>query len=249
MVSITREDGDVSNELLSGITDNLKFFIENITCVRETFGFSQTTLSTQLNKTRKELTEFINHNNISEKEDEIVIPNTKRKSYRNLERSVRRAEQAFNLIPPSYLVSLVSLFDSFYAGLVRCIYNLCPEKLQESDMSFKYRDLKDLDSVREVKQIIVENKIESLLRDSHEEQFKWLASAIGVSTLMQFQGWSEFIEITERRNLFVHANGKVSAQYINICKKHKSIDGNISIGSTLEVSKEYFENAFKIYIR
>lgn len=28
MVSITREDGDVSNELLSGITDNLKFFIE-----------------------------------------------------------------------------------------------------------------------------------------------------------------------------------------------------------------------------
>lgn len=105
MVSITREDGDVSNELLSGITDNLKFFIENITCVRETFGFSQTTLSTQLNKTRKELAEFINHNNISEKEDEIVIPNTKRKSYRNLERSVRRAEQAFNLIPPSYLVS------------------------------------------------------------------------------------------------------------------------------------------------
>ena len=112
-------------------------------------------------------------------------------------------------------------------------------------MSFKYRDLKDLDSVREVKQIIVENKIENLLRGSHEEQFKWLASAIGVSTLMQFQGWSEFIEITERRNLFVHANGKVSAQYINICKKHKSIDGNISIGSTLEVSKEYFENAFK----
>ena len=65
MVSITREDGDVSNELLSGITDNLKFFIENITCVRETFGFSQITLSTQLNKTHKELTEFINHNNIS----------------------------------------------------------------------------------------------------------------------------------------------------------------------------------------
>ena len=58
MVSITREDGDVSNELLSGITDNLKFFIENITCVRETFGFSQTTLSTQLNKTRKEFINF-----------------------------------------------------------------------------------------------------------------------------------------------------------------------------------------------
>ena len=65
MVSITREDGEVSNELLSGITDNLKFFIENITCVRETFGFSQTTLSTQLNKTGKELAEFINHNKIS----------------------------------------------------------------------------------------------------------------------------------------------------------------------------------------
>ena len=54
MVSITREDGDVSNELLSGITDDLKFFIENITCVRERFGVSQITLSTQLNKTHKE---------------------------------------------------------------------------------------------------------------------------------------------------------------------------------------------------
>lgn len=233
------------NKFLLEIIGNLKFFAQNIMCVRETFDSSQALLKKQLDATKENLAQFIQLNNISQNDGKVVISKDKRKSYLNLQRIKERAEQAVRLIPPSYLVSLVSLFDSFYAGLVRCIYNLNPEKLLESDMKFTYRDLKDLDSIREVKQVIVESKIENLLRDSHIEQFKWLASAMEVSTLTQFNGWSDFVELTERRNLFVHANGKVSAQYVTICKKYEALQEGVSIGTILGVDKSYFEKAFK----
>ena len=56
-------------------------------------------------------------------------------------------------------------------------------------MQFCYRDLQGLDSIREVKRIIVDKKIEDLLRGSHAEQFKWLADALGVHTLTKFEDW------------------------------------------------------------
>lgn len=42
MVSITREDGEVSNELLSGITDNLKFFSKHPTPILAVWTISAT---------------------------------------------------------------------------------------------------------------------------------------------------------------------------------------------------------------
>ena len=33
--------------------------------------------------------------------------------------------------------------------------------------------------------------------------------------------WPAFMEITERRNLFVHTDGMVSSQYMTVCKLHK----------------------------
>ena len=109
------------NKFLLEIIGNLKFFAQNIMCVRETFDSSQTLLKKQLDATKENLAQFIQLNNISQNEGKVVISNDKRKSYLNLQRIKERAEQAVRLIPPSYLVSLVSLFDSFYAGLVRCI--------------------------------------------------------------------------------------------------------------------------------
>src|SRR2546423_10410038 len=32
--------------------------------------------------------------------------------------------------------------------------------------------------------------------------------------------WPVFVEVTERRNLFAHCSGKVSAQYLTVCDNH-----------------------------
>ena len=66
---------------------------------------------------------------------------------------------------------------------------------------------------------MIDNTIDKLLRESHTEQINWLEKALCVDTLKKFDGWADYIELTERRNLFVHSNGVVDSQYLTECKK------------------------------
>jgi hypothetical protein len=58
--------------------------------------------------------------------------------------------------------------------------------------------------------------------------------------------WEKFIEITERRNLFVHSDGVVSSQYLNNCKVYKvKFEKEPQAGDKLVVTPEYFDLAYK----
>lgn len=81
----------------------------------------------------------------------LDIPHEKLRNFKKCERKKKRAEKAFQLILPTYIVSAVSIFDSFLAGLIRCIYNLKPELLLDSSMTFLYRELVNYDTLKEVK--------------------------------------------------------------------------------------------------
>lgn len=86
------------------------------------------------------------------------------------------------------------------------------------------------------------------MRSSHQEQFDWLAKELSISTLTKFKDWPNFIEITQRRNLFVHTNGIVSNQYLTTCNKYK-VDNieNINKGDKLNVDRAYFERTYEIF--
>lgn len=56
--------------------------------------------------------------------------------------------------------------------------------------------------------------------------------------------WPTFIELTERRNLFVHCNGSVSNQYLAVCKTAGVSVNDCAVGVELNVTAEYFQNAY-----
>lgn len=236
------------DSLMQNVVDNLDIFIENINCIKDTYEFSEVTLRAHLNETTGRYKAFVHS---YERKDVdgcsvIEVPDAHYREWKRLLKKKTRAERAFELVPPSYFVSLVSAYDSFFGGLVRCLYSICPEKLQEEGMTFRYRDLQQFDNLSDVRKRIIDKRVEKLLRDSHVAQIDWLAGALGVGTLKAFKGWPEFVEVTERRNLFVHANGTVSAQYIDNCKNHAALDATILEGNQLTVDKAYFDKAFKI---
>lgn len=239
-------ENNIINPLLQENFDNLSQFLDRLNCLNEIFDYNELMLNVHQRTVQAAWDKFIEENGGPDESGKIVVPEAKQRAFKTIERKLNRSKQAHVLIPPSYLVSLVSLFDTFYAGLVRNIYNLCPKKLQNSDMQFCYRDLQPLDSIKEVKRIIVDKKIEDLLRGSHTDQFKWLADALGVKTLTKFEDWPKFIELTERRNLFVHSNGIVSTQYNTICKKNQAFDADIPIGTQLKIDSSYFSDACDI---
>lgn len=84
------------------------------------------------------------------------------------------------------------------------------------------------------------------MRDSHSDQFRWLENKIKIELTKDLDAWKNFIEVTERRNLFVHCNGIVSSQYINVCKAQRvKLDPDIKIGTDLGVTAEYFGQAYR----
>lgn len=237
-----------TNPFIQEISDNLNMFIDNINCLHETFDYSEGMLKQQQQKAYKTYAEFVAPYKCENEDGSFVlnIPNERLRNFKKIESKKRRADKAFQLIPPTYIVSAVSMFDSFLAGIIRCIYNLQPELLLESNMNFLYRELVEYDSIKEVKKKIIESTIEKLFRDSHTEQIIWIEKSININTLRSFADWPKYIELTERRNLFVHSEGVVSSQYIDECKKVGYNVDDISIGHRLLADKTYFDQSYNL---
>lgn len=246
MAEILSDKERVNDPFLPEIAENLSKFLENICCLRDTYEDTERTLLKQKNGAEKQFHDLVKNFPIDSETGDMTIPVKHYREFQKRERHKIRTERALSLVPQSYLVSLVSLYDQFYAGLVRLVYRIEPEKLKESNKPFCYRDLCEYSSVQEVKVEIVDETVEDLLRDSHVKQFEWLATAMGLSTLKEFAEWPAFVELTERRNLFVHSDGVVSQQYINVCNSEKvHLPKEVVKGSQLLVDKDYFEKSFK----
>jgi len=109
-----------------------------------------------------------------------------------------------------------------------------------------FSELVAFDSIEAARGHIVEKEVESVLRESHSEQFDWLEEKFKITLRKGLSIWPRFIEVTERRNLFVHTGGQVSGQYLKVCQIHKFDCGETSKGGQLGVSSEYFEQAYEI---
>lgn len=174
----------------------------------------------------------------------FVVPLDYASRYRILSRTFEDAQIFAGMLPKMALVSLVSYYDVFLGKMVRTLYEECPNLLAASERKFTFSDLSEFGSLDEAKSHIVEQEVESLLRSSHTDQFLWLENKLGMTLRKDLPSWSKFIEVTERRNLFVHTDGVVSKQYLVVCARHKEIDlKGIGVGDRLVVEPDYFKSA------
>jgi hypothetical protein len=139
----------------------------------------------------------------------------------------------------------VSQYDAFLGRLVSALLRQKPELLKSSDRVFTFSQLCDFNSLEEARELVLEKEIETLLRKSHAEQFDWLEKKFDINLHADLPVWPLFIEVTERRNLFVHSNGVVSSQYLRACREHKvELKENVKQGTELRVSPKYFSLAY-----
>lgn len=121
-----------------------------------------------------------------------------------------------------------------------------PEILDSSERTLKYSELLDFQDIPAAREHLVEKEVESVLRKSHVEHFSWLEKKLSTPFNKNLRSWPDFVELTERRNLFVHTDGAVSSQYIQVCREHKCrIPDDLKVGIRLGAPPEYFTNAFK----
>lgn len=165
--------------------------------------------------------------------------------YDMLRESLDRVHAALPVLPRSLQVALVSQYDAFLGGLLRALIYLRPEILKTSGTTLTFEELTQFVSLDDARDFVLENEIETMLRKSHAEQFKFLENKFGIELRKDLPEWPVFVELTERRNLFVHAGGIVSNQYLSNCREHGAqLEQEVKVGKQLYISLEYFRSSY-----
>ncbi len=222
-------------------------FLTNIESLWTSMPIVLKTIERTKNYAEEKHSEFLkNYCDYIESENHYLIPYDHSRKNNELRKAVQNSSTAIRIIKRNFLVSIISQFDTYIADLIRAIFIFRPEIIQNSDRQLSFSELTKFESIEAAQEHIVEKEIESVLRESYTEQFKWFENKLKIQLRKDLPIWSTFIEITQRRNLFVHNDGKVSSQYLNVCKEnHALFDSKIKIGDQLDTSLKYFDKAFK----
>ncbi len=115
-------------------------------------------------------------------------------------KDLRASSLAIKKIPQIFFCALIHQYDAFLGKLLRVAFYVKPELLNASQKQMTYSELRSYGSLDEACQHLVEKEIESIIRESHADQFVWMEKRFGLSLRKDLLIWSSFIEMTERRN-------------------------------------------------
>jgi hypothetical protein len=245
------KEEDKSIDSNNSFKDEIDLFIDHIDSLYQTNPMVNMILKVTQMTSEKKRQEYIEDKGIVSKDDEgketTKIDFKHINKYLDLDKKAQNSFLAQRLIQRNFIVSLVSQFDAYVGSLIRKIFIIRPELLNGSERNLSYSKLSEYNSIDEAKEYIVEKEIESVLRDSHINQFKWLENKLNMPLTKDLPSWCDFIEITERRNLFVHSNGIISSQYLSVCNKHNvKSDRILTTGQELAVDEKYFSKAYSV---
>jgi len=191
---------------------------------------------------------------LEEHGEEVAVEGTRRRfkippeHLRKVRLADRKKEQyrtAKTLLPRTFLVSFVSTYDAFIGNLVHALFECKPEVLNSSGKQLTYKELVAFKDVETARKYVVDSEVEALLRKSHTEQFDWLEKVFDIKLREGLDSWPIFIELTERRNLFVHCQGKASSQYLKVCAENNVDTADVTIGVTLDAKRKYLTESYK----
>ncbi len=164
-------------------------------------------------------------------------------SFRYL-KQLERLALAARILPTSFIVTLVSQFDILISQIIKYIYSVQPSFLNGSGRTFRFEELADYKTVDEFKASLIEKEVDATLRENHIKQINYIENKLGITLKSDPEIIARFIEITERRNLFVHCDGKVNQQYIQTCLQNGyKFPVNVKEGDILTVRPKYFYHA------
>ena len=144
------------------------------------------------------------------------------------------------------LSGAVTSYDSYFAGLLRLVFNNRPALVSSSGVNMGADELMTIENVSEIHQRLRERKIEGLMHGSHFDQLKYLDDVLGMEMKSKYQRFGDLIEIFERRNVFVHADGVATRLYVEKCKAASLIIPNDQIGKRLVCDEEYIRKSVDV---
>ena len=250
----TKQNKDAKKQ--QSFREALNEFIVNTSSLRESYPITVTAVHDASAASTQRFSEYLQsnirlvekHNNKSyemsieeRREFDEMIDKVLR-----LSKKIRVTTQSPIIISRSFVVSLISQFDSLVGSLVQLLHEKNPDLMNSSNKQITFSELLTYNSIEEARKDIIDTEIDKVLYKSRKEQIDYLAEKSKIKLFDYLPNWREFFEVTERRNLFVHANGIVSQKYMDQCKAAGSSQAKgLKVGQELEVSADYYDEAYR----
>jgi hypothetical protein len=231
------------------LNNNLHRLLRHLDSIKDTLPMVVLLLQPYNKKANLKFQEFI-ENNTDEIEDEdgkkgINVKPEEVRIFEQLSKISTTSNLAMKIIPESLFVSLISQYDAYLNDLLKILFEIRPEYINNSERELTFSQLTKFDSIESAREYVVEKEVDTILRKSHSEHFDYLENKLRMTLRKDLPIWQTFIEITERRNLFVHCDGIVSNQYLKVCSDHKCNIENVKINDRLKVDAAYFGKAYE----
>jgi hypothetical protein len=137
------------------------------------------------------------------------------------------------------LLSLVVSDFEVLVGQVALISLLEKPGLLDDGAPISLKELADLKDVSEARRLVAERRVDELMRGALADWAKWF-DRLNVKWQDMTDSWPSFSEIFARRNIFVHADGRVTRQYMQVANEsYPSGETMPSLGEVLPLSDEY----------
>ena len=230
------------------LNENLHKLLNHLDSIKDSLPMTILLLQPHNKKANTKLEEFIEKNAEKiENEDgtkSIAVKYEDARIFEQLSKNSEISQIAMKIIPESLFVSLISQYDSFLNKLLKILFKTRPEYINNSERELSFSQLIQFDSIEVAREYVIEKEVETILRKSHSEHFDYLENKLAMKLRVDLPIWQTFIEITERRNLFVHCDGMISNQYLKVCKENKCDVKNLKLNERLNVDLEYFRKAY-----
>jgi hypothetical protein len=160
------------------------------------------------------------------------------------ERAISGVKKQLRLLYDSALMVLTSRSEWFIAQLLHLYFNKHPSAAGLSDPFFSFETLASLQTIDDAKEVLLDHKVESMMRESLEDWLKFFKDRpkLGMGYLSNDIG--RMAEIFKRRNLVVHNGGRVSRRYFK--EVDEALRPGIKLGDVIEVSDSYLHESIDL---
>lgn len=191
------------------------------------------------------------HNLPTDREKGVQLTEEHVKPFMSLVHNFTHAISASELYNRNIIVTFISIFDYFLSDLIKDIYKIQPSFIHTcNNKDISVAKLLEASSIEELKNRIITDEVDNILRGNHDSQINWFEKKLKLPVKENISNYDDFIEITERRNLFVHSNGNITNQYIENCNEKYLVNekGKLQLGAKLEASKEYIKSTYQLLV-
>ncbi len=146
---------------------------------------------------------------------------------------------------PSLLLFLVAESDSLTYSVIRTALKYSPQHAH-SESHLKFSEILNAASIEDLKEQIIETKVEGILRGDREHQLSEIDKCFKIGLREYFDKRPEFFEIFLRRNLIAHTGGAISSIFLAKIKKIGIPDEGMIVNRTISVTEDYISAAIRV---